>query len=673
MRKISTKERKRSATKRILARQKPKDEHLPPYNAEFSALQRQVYMEYNLDWNYMRPKIQKWLARLKLYNNQRRDEEKVGEPLIYDTHSTIMSILVGDRLEVEFRGRTEDDQDQADNLNILAENDYDEMRKEELDYEWDWDALFFGSSLVLMNDFDTDSKTPIPSVIDPTTFLRNPGAKWVNGNRAGEGALLYGGYEVRLTKAMMASNPRTAENPNGYFNLDSLIKTNDLFSLSGESNRLRREAQGMNDIYTFENSLEENFEYSILRWFTHVGGEKYIVELANNRMLPIRVIKLKHDYWPLVHRKFSPIAHDWDGVSVCDLVEDKQRFKATILNDLGDIVKAEVKPMYLFHEDRFRKTQDFTIKWGKWLPVKGPGPLNDAAQAMQTKQISPTVQYVLNYLDQSAQLAAGTPPIQQGVPGPSGQTNGAQQLAVQGVQGKHSLTSKVFGWSEKEFWRQWYFVYSDNFSDDIGQKMAILQGPFGVQEIPIKRSDIITGNTLGPTIKIESKTFSEAKRVRDFQMQQGFVQMLVADPSSNVDKTYTYREMGKLILSKQKVERMIPLSIDEYEALEENKQLNDEEMPRVTVQQNHQVHLRVHSTAADNKVTRMHIKLHIHMLMEKRMNPSAFPQLPGETAPGQQGANGSGATPGTQVTPSTPQLMNPAQKIKPPAEGVKTP
>ena len=176
----------------------------------------------------MRPKIQKWLSRLKLYNNQRRDEDKVGEPLIYDTHQTVMSILYSDKLDVEFTGRLEGEQDTADNLNILAENDYDEMRKEELDYESYWDAGFFGSSLTLMNDFDTDTNTPIPTVIDPTTFLRNPGAKWVNGNRAGEGALLYGGYEVRLTKAIMEENLRSENNPNGYFNLDKLIKTNEI-------------------------------------------------------------------------------------------------------------------------------------------------------------------------------------------------------------------------------------------------------------------------------------------------------------------------------------------------------------------------------------------------------------------------------------------------------------
>ena len=201
--------------------------------------------------------------------------------------------------------------------------------------------------------------------------------------------------------------------------------------------------------------------------------------------------------------------------------------------------------------------------------------------------------------------------------------------------------------------------------------MARSQGPFGTQWIPIKRSDIITGNTLGPTIKIDSRSISEAKKLREFQQVQGLVQMMAADPRVNMDVSYTYRKMGRLIMPKQEIERMIPLSQDEQTALDENDQLDTavsaKDLPRVTVNQDHNVHLRVHASAKDTPATRRHIELHRHMIMEKRSNPSAFPQLPGETAPGQQGANGSVATPGTQMTPSTPQLMNPAQKIKAPA------
>jgi len=652
------------------------DDHLPPYSGEYNDIQRQIYYEYNLAWNYRRPKILKWLMRLKLYNNQRRDENLVGEPLIYDVHQTIMSILYNDTLSVDFSGRAEEELDQADNLNLLAENDYDEMEKDKLDFEWDWDASFFGSGYCLMNDFDTESKTPIPTIIDPTTFIFNPGMKWVNGNRAGEGKMLYGGYEVRLTDSMMRENLRTKDNPNGYFNLDQIQRVNDLYSLSGESERLRRSAQGLNDIYTFENSVVENYEYRVLRWFTHIPdpvthiSSKYIVELANNRLLPVRVIKLEDRdgnpkrYWPIVHRKFSPMAHDPDGVSVPDLTEDKQRYKAKILNTAGEIAQADVNGMYLFHEDRFRKTQDFNFKFGKWIPVRGAGALQDAAQPLRTKEISNTVQFILNYLENSAQKAGATPDVQQGMPAKGDQTLGETNLQVSAVSGRHSLTAKVYGWSEKEFWRLWYFVYDDNFEDELGEKIATLEGPLSQTKfVPLKRKDIITGNTLGPKIKIESKSVSESQKLRLFQMMNGYVQLIAKDPRIHVDLTYTYRKMGRLLMPKRETERILPLSPDEEQAVLENKKLSENEMAKVPLAQDHNVHLRIHANAEDTPATRRHIQIHQYMLMMKRMYPQSFPQLPGENPQDNQitPENGNNANPNNISTPPQGVTSQPAQ------------
>lgn len=632
---------------------------MPPYTGKYNDVQKQAYYEYNLAWNYRRPKILKWLNRLKLYNNQRREEDKVGEPLIYDVHQTILSILYEDKLNVEFHGRTEDEEDQGDNLELLAENDYDEMEKAQLDFEWDWDASFFGSGYVLMNDFDTESKTPIPTVIDPTTFIFNPGMKWVNGNRAGEGKMLYGGYEVKLTKSMMLENKRSKSNPNGYFNINRLERVNDLYSLSGESERLRRSAQGLNDVWTFENSVVENYEYRILRWFTHIPdsetgiSKKYIVELANNRMLPIRMIEIKKDYWPLIHRKFSPMSHDPDGVSVPDLTEDKQRYKAKILNVAGDIAQADLNGQYLFHEDRFRKTQDFSFKFGKWIPVKGNGSLADAAIPLQTKQVSETVKFILNYLDNAAKTATGTPNVQQGegAAGPQGQdqTLGQTNLQLQAVGGRHSLTAKIFGWSEKEFWKHWYFLYDEYFDDALGAKIATLEGPFGTKWIPIKRKDIITGNTLGPKIKVESKQVSEASKMRLFNMMQGYVSMMAQNPRVNFDPSYTYRKMGKLIMPKQEVERVIPDSPEEMKAKEENEKLNDNELPKVLLSDDHNVHIRVHANADDTPATRRHIKIHQFMLAQKTLYPQSFPTLPGEQSPGNPMTPNAGAQPANQM------------------------
>jgi hypothetical protein len=111
-------------------------------------------------------------------------------------------------------------------------------------------------------------------------------------------------------------------------------------------------------------------------------------------------------------------------------------------------------------------------------------------------------------------------------------------------------------------------------------------------------------------------------------MLTSYAELALQDP--NTDRTYLLRKIGKQIIPKDEVERVIPLSVDEHQAREENKQLADNEMPRVIISQDHNAHLRVHAAAPDNEATRRHVQLHIYMLMQKRMNPAVFPQLPSD-------------------------------------------
>src|SRR3990167_2142088 len=616
-------------------------------------LVQQVTAEYELCWMFCRPRIQEWLRRLKLYNNQAREKDKVGDNSLYTIHQTLLASLYDDKLAVTFKGREEGDEDKAQNLNVLAEYDDDEMQKAEHDYAWDWDALFFGRGLSLFNDFDVTSKTPIPQVLDPTTFIRDPKATSVNGDRSEKGRMRFGGWEVRMTMEELKANE-------AYFNLDKLIKGNeDLMSLTSDATRQRDVAQGREDTANWETQTT-NFHYQILRWFTLIGGVKYLVELANNRTLLIRKQKIPFLVWPIIDRSFSPISHDWDGVSVADIIEDKQRFRAALINVAGDTAKADLNGMYLFHEDRFRKSQDFNFKFGKWIPVKGQGALQDAAQPLQMKQISNQVKFIMDFLDVSAKKAAATPELQQGQVSSEKRTLGELELVAKGTDTRYSLTAKIFGWSEKKFWRQWYAIYDEYFDSSLGEKISRLEGAFGTKWQPIRRSDIITGNTLGPDIEIESKVLSEARKVRNYQMWSNYALTAIQYPDT--DKTYLLRKLGKLLMPKDEVERVIPLSVDEYEAKQAVEMLNNDEKPPLKLEQNHEVFIRMLAGAKDSPLTRAYIHAHVYLFMQARANPQMFPPNLAEQQ-AQLQAQMSRKQSQQQLTPGQPGAGTPSPQI----------
>jgi hypothetical protein len=107
--------------------------------------------------------------RIKFKSEGFRIEKRIGAPLLFTTFQTVFAALYDDRLSVEFEGNEEDDTDTAENLTDLAEHDYRIMQKDEADYEWIWDACFFGRGLLLLNEFD---RTPGIMAPDPK-YLRS--------------------------------------------------------------------------------------------------------------------------------------------------------------------------------------------------------------------------------------------------------------------------------------------------------------------------------------------------------------------------------------------------------------------------------------------------------------------------------------------------------------------
>lgn len=625
---------------------------------DYDEILQQVEQEFQLCLSFMRPKVDEWLRRLKLNNNQVREKTRVGDPLLYTIHQTVLASLYSDKLQVEFKPREEGDEYRAENLNSVYEYDRAEMQKDIHDYQWDWDASFFGRGLSLFNNFDTETNTPIPEILDPTTFLRDPMAISVNGNRSGNGGLRFSGWETYLTRAEMDENDE-------YFNLDDLRYGNDeLTSLTGRSRRARQEAQGLATLTNWEN-LTTNYKYGILRWLTHIKGEKYLVELGNNRTCVIRCQKLPWKYWPIIDRPFSPVSHDWDGVSIPDIIEDKQRFRANIINVAGDLVKADLNGMYIYRGTGFRKNQDFNFKFGKWIEYNGDKSLADAAAPLQMKQVSNGAKFILDFLDLSAQKAAATPDLQQGAAQKGAETLGENNLIVSGSENRYSLTAKVFGWSEKAFAMQYYRIYQEYFADGLGRKMARLEGAFGRKWAGkdgdgLTRGELIMGNTMGPDIEVESKVMSEAKKMRQLNEVALIEPLVLQDPQA--DQMYYKRKKAKFIFPRDEVERIFPLTIDELQAREENENLSDGKYVPVEMEQNHVVHLRENNMAKDGPAKDAHLKAHRFMLMAKRQAPHLFPPMPEDNmAANMQGQNTKSPEPLNAPTPVASSQAQPMQ------------
>jgi hypothetical protein len=577
---------------------------------------RQIQQEYKLAYDYILPKRQEWLRRLKLYNNQTRDKDKVGDPILFTVFQTVFASLYDDKLAVEFEGNEEGDQETADNLTALAEHDYRVMEKAQIDYDWDWNTCFFGRALVLLSEFDREKMAPMPEVIDPLMWLRDPDAVSVNGDVRGRGGMRFGGREILLTKYEMEENP-------DFYNLDKLQKAKAIDDLSDEVKQGRRQAQGTQNVVNEEEALEDSsYQYTLLEWFTHKDGKKVIVTLANDRSTIVRYQEIKGEKFPIIDRALFPMAHDWDGVSIPDLIEDKQRARAKMINLGLDAAIAELHPMYLYNKRKIRNKSDLDFAFNKAVGVDGD--VSGAYQPMQkVNSLSSNVQNVLNILDTAAQKAVAAPEIAQGVSPTNERTLGENQMIAASRSARMSVAAALFGISEAKFWNQWYWLYKKYFNEEIDEKVIRIRGTLASSWRTLKRDNIIA--MVDPDVFVQSTRTGEAKRAREFREFSTFAQIAMQDPAAN--RRYILRRLGRIArLKSEEMDFIFPPTPDEILAHDENSLLEDNKFVPVNPEDDDIIHMEVHQKTNVTPAVLAHIHAHKMMMIYKKNNPQLFPE-----------------------------------------------
>jgi len=586
-----------------------KDE-APINDEEQKKVIKQIVAENNLAFKITDAKKTQALKRLKLYNNQKRDQSKVGDPLLFTVFNTVLAALYKDKLNGTWKGREEGDNETAENLTAIYKYDHTLMKRSELNYYWDWDACFFGKGYVKLNEFDRKRMCPIAELLDPMTFLRDPRAQSINGDQMHRNSARFFGRPIGLTKYEM-------EDSDSYFNLSLLEKgEKDIQSTKDKAKEARDEAQNLNTS-KLEEALTENYEYQLLEWYTVIQGKKYIVTLANDKKLIVRYKLLKdQEDWPIIERSIFPIAHDFDGVSIPDLIEDKQRARSVMINLGMESAIEDLYSGYFYNKSKIKNVNDLDVAQRKYVAVDG-----DPANAIVPKQKSTfhsQVNLILNILDVAAQKSVAAPEVSQGVQPGKERTLGETELVAAGSDARHSLSARVFGWSEEIFARRWYWAYKTYFKNEIDEKVLRLEGPLAPIFRTLTRDNLIT--KIDPDVYIESTYIAEATKRKKFNDFFPYFQFIVQDPT--VNRRFGFRQLGSLIgESKMMLDFLIPPTIDEMISEDENKKIDNNKLPKINFADDDLIHLGIHNKASDTKAKLAHIEAHKLMMMAKKMNP----------------------------------------------------
>ncbi|HZS47237.1 MAG TPA: hypothetical protein VFC63_19340 [Blastocatellia bacterium] len=610
---------------------------------EKADLLSQIKVEYNYAFQYINPKRIQNLDRMRLYSNQTRDKSLVGDTTVFTIFNTVHSKLYDDKLMARLEPGHPDDTYKIDFLNPTMRYDAYKMKKDQLDYDWDWYTLFWGSGWLDVSTWDSKKNLCLPSVIDNATFLPDPDGTLINGDLRGFGAFRFWGREIAYTKDAMKAR--------GWENFNDLSGAQNYSSLEYQDKQFRRTAQNAAQAAQPNNYANELIP--LLEWWTTVDNEKWLFTTDLQFQEIVRALKWDDAEWPLIQRKLFPIPGDPFGVSIPDLVEDKQRARSILIN-LGLMdAKAQLYPMYVYDRNAISPTSDLNFAFNKWIPSDGnPG---EAVKPLDKQPIGQIVSYIMDTIDQAAQRATAATSVQQGVQSEKPRSANEVVRSFNQSDERISTSAKVFGWSEVEFWRWWLKQYNRYFTK-AHSKLIKINGAFG------PKFQKISGEYFkleeDPDIYVESTIISDQENQEKKNDLTAFGNFIAQDQTAN--RRYLNKKAAQIIagFDSDEVERIYPPTPDELKAEQENEQLNQNRLVKIDINDDHQAHLLIHANAEETKATIVHIEAHKKALMLQRQLQQANPQTPPNPGalPGTMAATpnliGQGSAPASRVSPS---------------------
>lgn len=632
-------------------------------DTEQGQLRDQAVFEYKAAYDHLIPKIVVGIKRLQLYNNQRKNPQSVGDNSLFTIISTMLAQLYFDKINSKFGGIDDfGDKEIADNLNAMAKYDYSTTYKYMIDFYWIWYTLMYGASPLGMPGLDRETLSPKHILYDPLSFLRDPNAAMVNSVAGMPGAGNFGTI-INLTEEDLKKP--VFMNTSG---LDwvGTFKDQDMSTLSSQAKQGRDLAQNRNVM-----SKNTSNGYDVLDWYTKFKGRLCRVNFVGKDFSRIIRFNYMRDYegeyetkWRLVLKQLSPMSMDWDGVSVADFVEDKQRAKARLLNLTLDNIEDNQRQSYIYDRDAGIDPKALSrYAFNKYISSKGP--VNNVIVPIQKAPIrSDLVNYISNTLEDIYEKASASPALQQGAQPQQERTLGENQLVTAGSENRYKLFSAINGWSEKQYYELYYYDYKNDFHEGIDEKTIRLKNVYGTITRKLRRENIISLSD--PDVEIETLTESEMKKSNNRQLKVQFFQLASQLPDADIK--YMIQNLGNdYEIDSQELQMMIPPNAFELQAREENIKLSKNEKVKINPDDDDDIHIKENSKATSTAATNSHIWGHQQQKILKVTRPDLFPKLQQQaTLPGQTQLNGNpGNSSNTPVQVAQGGISsNPAQAMQ---------
>ena len=334
-----------------------------------------IRSKYEESFEFLQQRKRRQVSQLVLLNNLNRGDQNISSTLLITLFNRIMSSLYDDKIQVKFLPSQGILQDQLNSYNVLAQSDYFEMDKAKLDYDWTWDALFFGQGYLETLRFNKKRKIMDPSVINPLAFGYDPYFNEVQDWRYYWKWITKSKWELqKLIKAgVITGISKTEEIPSGMdtYLWDYKIKRDE--AKKGTSMSTDTHAGDVFQIlefYGYDDKGNKTVWWIDKDFTKKLFKQKLDLKDGEQIIAPDGTTIDTGSKWPIVVKQAFREPHSSIQFSVADLLEDKHRAKSVLLNLAYIAAKDKANPLYLYNPDKVKDvTQLFNRQIAQHIPV----------------------------------------------------------------------------------------------------------------------------------------------------------------------------------------------------------------------------------------------------------------------------------------------------------------
>jgi len=541
-----------------------------------------------------------------------KTDDKVNINLFASQHKALIALSYADELVVKFDPIWLEDEDMADNREIVAKTDFNLMRLDRSNYQKQSDRITYNVAIRLL-EWDKENDRPYHTILDPLSWYADPNPTWFSWND-----YRWHWFETEATLEELKSYWYDTEWLDFWESTDTF-----------EIDRMRKQ-------YLNQEKQKDNTKNKKVVIYNHFYKDnwvrtKVVCDSWFSKIFEETVCSMKdwekENKCPVILNFYNP--KRWSAVwweSVLDLLEDKQRAESKIFNlQLKKAVREALWWDFLYDPDIIKNAQQLTSKkeWRRYIKAQAWNRwLGNAMMEIPSQRLSVDVENMRSILRREAYNATNVDQIIQWVRWDQSITARESQTIQANANLNLALNNKVDSWWEKDFWEYCFYLYDIHLKES-SKKLARLTVWFWSKTVTLSKSDFIWNNDLD--IRIINRSDKQAEMEKE-KLSIPYYQQEANNPENHeIIRLFFRRKIARLSWMTPDEVKMITYNYVEEKAKEQVAMLSRNiDVKDIDPSEDQMTYLLIYKRAIDTDAKRKAVEKRESILEEQLKNKATW-------------------------------------------------